>query len=397
MNYFKTIDAKQEIIKLLGENVNNDRVKKELSKLSSTNFKQILLAKYISDILKENNYYFYVSSDANNLYINYLLGITNVNPLEYSLPFELNTLHYGFICPNNDSKELVINKLMELTGNNISNYKYNNEGKIVEVKWKYIIPLKENIKIPNELNSINKDYLVFNLNVSDKLDKLNYFINKYGLPNKDIYNDDKINYEIFAVNRIAGIDYSKNSLIMERLLKKISEDKWIFNTYLYISSALWMNRESVNVILNKTIDEGLMQKYPASKDSLFSLLLDNGVSKKTALKIVNNSLETNNKLKKYIPEYLIEYLKNTYLVGLGHVISLAKIDYLNMYYKITAPDYYEVMLGDYINEFNNINMDDIQKYCLEYESDNYDKRIEESSKYYYSKLYLEYKNVSKIV
>ena len=79
-------DARQYIMNALGNNANDSRVKEELDLMSPKNFMEIFYAKKIADFLKENNEYYIVRGIYGNLFINFLLGITNVD--SYELPYE---------------------------------------------------------------------------------------------------------------------------------------------------------------------------------------------------------------------------------------------------------------------------------------------------------------------
>ena len=397
MNYFQIIDAKNEIINMLGNNVNNERVLKEVSLYSPRMLKQILLAKYISNILKANDCLYLLRGNENNSFINYLLGITNVNPIEYNLPPEMHTIGtLEFECPSEDIKKLIIKELKKITP--IYNVKNMDNGKLIELNFKFIIPLIDDLNIPDysKLRDISEEYyLIFNLNVNEVLGKIDYFKNEYGLPKYNVCEDNDINYEIFKSKKIAGLFRSSSiNLNFEKLLDRCKEENWNFNTYTYISGALWMDKAYK---LKDEINDNLIKKYPTTKDTLFNLLVEIGLSvdesKLVANEISKKKLFNNNKdLKEKIPQYLLNYLGDySYFVSLGHVIAFAKMDYLIMYYKLNAPDFYNVMIGEYINDLNLINVFEIKKYCYIYENHK-QNAIEDLDTYYYSKLFLEYKN-----
>lgn len=113
MNSIYNINAKEEILNLLKDDLNDERVKQELSQLVDINYIELLLAKLIADYLKENNQS-YIVSGIDNLYIAYLLGITLINPNEEEsyIPYEVAfdkwhiSLASEFRVPNGITKDL---------------------------------------------------------------------------------------------------------------------------------------------------------------------------------------------------------------------------------------------------------------------------------------------------
>ena len=148
---------------------------------------------------------------------------------------------------------------------------------------------------------------------------------------------------------------------------------------------------------DKIIDSKRIHDYPTSRDKIYELCVGLGKSHEDAIRIAILSKKRISEYDKYydewtklvegLPEYLIKYLfKIKYTFPLAHLINTAKIDYLEMYYKLNAHDYYEVKLGKYLKIFNKLDKEEIELLSddlINNHNINYNNNL---------RLYLEYKN-----
>lgn len=403
------VNAKEKIFNLLGENLKDERVQKEMEFLTNKNYLEILFAKKITDYLNSENEYYLFRGNINNLYITYLLGISKLNPINDGLvlPYELvldNGLfqkHKSLIFNINVSKGIkskVVNLIDQLSE---STYSYGilnyGEEKNKILDYKFLIPLDENAKLDDNYFRLDHSNVIeINIFDSDFIDDINYFINKYGMPAIDIKNNDKIN-ENFFVNRMLGGITGADSDFLKKQLSLCDENILNFKTYEYLHSGSH-GHNLLEQFKNEIIDSNRIHNYPTTLDALFSLCVEYGLSIKNSTSVcefVRKGIkyraaneEEWQKLYNMLPEPLANYLDNTnYMFPLAHSISFCELNYLEMYYKMNVPDFYNRKLGDLIYDFEMMS-DDILKEMLIESDKQFD--FEYSHKI---KLYMEYKNI----
>jgi len=397
--------AKKEILNILGNNANNERIKSELALLNDKNYIEILLAKKITDYLINHNEYYDVRGVYPNLYINYLLGITKIDPtnnntlLPYELLFENDKKPLVYeINVSTNIKDKLIKYLNELVNNTlVMGYYYDDDGNKQEIDFKCFIPLNNDIDLTKDYNfgeSDNPNYIKINILGLKNYDDINYFINKYGYPKYDIFSNERIKDEIFEKNNISGLlNKSKNIVNM---LKLVNKENMTFDTYVYILGAIH-GTNILEQIEGEIIDSKRIHDYPTSRDKIYELCKELGKSHEDAIRIAilsrkricdrDKYFDEWAKLVEGLPEYLIKYLfKIKYTFPLANLINTAKLDYLEMYYKLNVHDYYEVKLGKYLKIFNKLDKEEIELLTddlINNHNSNYDNNL---------RLYLEYKN-----
>ncbi len=404
MNILDKEYAKKEILNLLGDNANNERIRNELALLIDKNYIEILLAKKTTDYLNNHNEYYYVRGSYPNLNINYLLGITKIDPtnnntlLPYELFFEGNnkdSFRYE-INVSTKIKDKLIKYLNELVNNTlVMGYYYDDDGNKLEIDYKCLIPLNNDDDLSVNYWKIDEsNYVEMNIYGFKECDDINYFINKYGYPKYDIFSDKRINNEIFNTNHIYGT--LAESKIFNNILKSVDEDNRSFDTYVSMLGAVSGNN-ILDHFEDKIIDSKTIHDYPTSREKIYELCKELGKSHEDAIRIAILSKKRISEYDQYydewaklvvgLPEYLIEYLyKIKYIFSLAHLINGSKFDYLEMYYKLTAPDYYEVKLGKYLKIFNKLDKEEIELLTddlINNHNSNYDNNL---------RLYLDYKN-----
>ena len=326
-------DARQYIIKTLGEK-NEQRIKDELALMNDKNCMEVFYAHKISQFLHENNQYYIIRGVYSNLKINYLLNITNSDPSD--LPYEFlllkdnESLIYEFNVASSFKQKLLdyINDIshgvMAITNNGC------------------LIPFTdEPIKLEEYENKSEKLIKINILSLSG-LDKLNENIRKYGLPEYDIRYDERINSMIFDkqnVDGITGIDVNA----LTKLLKQCDESEKNFSTYVYLTAVLHTN--VISQIVDLPITKDNIKKHPCTREGLYALLIESKIDKQTALQICEytrkgRKYRANNKTKweeltNNITVSLRRYLDNIDgLFPLAHCISFAKLNYLEIFYKL---------------------------------------------------------------
>lgn len=381
------LNAKNEIINLLGENVNDIRVKQEFEMLNNKNFMEILLAKKVTDFLKSNNQYYVVRAMMTNLYVNYLLGITSVNPcdennyLPYEFLFDSESTNFIYdIMVADEFQPVVMDYIKDLFSNCNSSKGFTKDinGNLKESDYKYNIALDDSINLQEAWNELdNNSIITINILPSSTVTKLNYFINKYGMPEGEYYKENDLNDEVFVKHNLLGMTYEKDYI---KYLSLVSDDCYGFNTYAYISSGIH-STNVLNQFENEIIDKHRMHYYPTTREKIYSLCLEYGIDKNVALEICkyarrgikyrSNNGERWIELYNMLPEPLANYLDNIeYIFPLGHVLELSKMEYLVLYYKLNAPDFYEKMLGDSFDNYSSISEEALDMLLNEAEQNN---------------------------
>lgn len=330
------IDARQYILNELSNNINDPRVREELSLMNDKNFMELYYVKRITDFLKANNEYYIVRNVYSNLYINYLLGITDIEPndLPYEFVFMKKDKFFRFDFNVSVSFEP---RIMDFL-NEISN------GIIVKTITSCLIPYTDQIiSLEDYVNKNHEKLIEIGIMGMEGLSILNENIKKYGLPNCDITQNNEISYEIFNNKNIDGIT-GINTNMLSRLLERCDESIKNFDTYVYITAGMH-GTNVISQIYNSPITEDTIKKFPSTREGLYKLLIESKIDKQTALQICEytrkgRKYRANNKTKweeltNNITVSLRRYLDNIDgLFPLAHCISFAKLNYLEVFYKL---------------------------------------------------------------
>lgn len=329
-------DARQYIINELGDRVNDLRVKAELSLMTEKNFMEIYYAKKVADYLRDNNEYYLVRGIYSNLYINYLLKITEVESSKLPYEFLFIKNDTSFVYEFNVSKQFEP-KIVEYL-NDVSC------GIMVRTKTSCLIPyMNQHIKLGEYENRCHDKLIEIGILSLNGLDKLNENIKQYGLPGYDIRDDEQINSAIFDdqnIDCITGTDADDLKCLLIRCDKSLKN----FSTYVYLLCGL----HGTNVIKQfkeDPIDLELIQKYPTSREKLYEFLLSRGISKQKALLICEYTRMGRNFRERNIIEWdnltdditvsLKRYLDNIEgFFPIAHCMTFAKLNYLEIYYKL---------------------------------------------------------------
>ena len=346
-------DAKKFVLEYLDDNLDNERVQNELMMLSEKNYIDIVFMKKIADFLKDNNEYYLLRGNYANLYISYLLGITSINPLDEKnpLPYKLLFMskNKSFNYDLNVSigiKEELIKYIKQLSENKCITVSLNGDKSNL-LSYKYLIPLKDDICLSDDYRELNHDdYIEINIHGCSFLDEINKQIKKYGLPNFDIKNDERINSEIFDNQNIIGITGTNEEALI-KLLKRCDNTVRGFDTYVYLTAGLH-GTNVISQIGDIPIEFGTIRNFPTSREKLYQLLIKYRLSEDDALFVCDfawhnvkyrlNRFEKYYQIMKDLPESFVSYVNNiAYIFPLAHCITYAELNYLEMYYKIYAP------------------------------------------------------------
>lgn len=407
MNSIYNVNAKEEVFRLLDDELYDERVQKELSYFVDNNYIELLLTKYIADFLKENKIYYLIGGDIEDLYVAYLLGITSINPnsLENYIPFEVafdkwrQSLSPEFRIPSGIFKMLRA-YLRTLSDNKVVNaINILNNGRIKKLKEHFLFPLVDDAILNCDYSKID-ELKVIKITISDFtfLDDINYFINKYGMPKDDPKTDTVINKEIFEKQNIAGITLSHIDE-MKKLLKSCDEEIWNFDTFVYIYGMVLNITNYPNSIECNEINRYIINKYPTTRAVLYNKCIELGLSHEDALQVYyftkKNKYDSNGERNKewqrlynLLPFALAEYLDHiNYMWPTIPAITYSELNYLEMYYKIIAPDFYQIKLKEYLAKYDSKSMEEIDELIKKQEAKEF-----KSDKYEYLLLYKEYKS-----
>lgn len=405
-----SINAKEQILSLLGDNVTNERVIEELEDLSDSNFVEILLQKKIVDFLKEKNEYFLVTGEPLSLYIYNLLGISTFNPMDEKsyLPYYMDYKGYygsmhSVIRISNSMKPIVFEYLKLITNNQVAmaiDFQKDCSCKVLDDF--FIVPLEENLDLTCDYRDLDYSKVAAITVYSSKdFDDINYFIRKYGYPVIDIKNDKRIDEAFFKEMNIIGLSYCEYNK-MKSILMRCDESIWNYQTYVYVYALtmdLYVNKRNVKYFFD-ILNKDTMNDYPSMNGSLYRRCLELGLSKEEALSIYGFSQECkyheHGIRKNKVPDAYDKLPINIKKIidGLDFIwfetssIFFAEFNYLEMYYKLYADDYYEIKLGDSIEKFDSMT-------DLEFEElvNNIDKKHPGKNEEYDAIcLYIEYKN-----
>ncbi|RIA77928.1 DnaA-like protein [Anaeroplasma bactoclasticum] len=387
-------DARQYVLNELGDKVNDPRVREELSLMTDKNFMEVYYSKKISDFLKSNNEYYIVRGFYGNLYINFFLDITDsIEPYDLPYEFVFDKKEQSFIYDFNVSTSFE-SKLIDYL-NEISN------GVMVRTTTSCLIPYtNQTISLDDYENRNHEKLIEIGIMGMEGLSILNKNIKKYGLPNYDITQNNEISYEIFNKRNIEGIT-GINTNMLSRLLERCDESTKSFDTYVYLTAGMH-GTNVISQIYNSPITEDTIKKYPTTREGLYALLIESKIDKQTALQICEytrkgRKYRANNKAKweeltSNITVSLRRYLDNIDgLFPLAHCISFAKLNYLEIFYKLmNEPSNESKTVNDYFKEELGHNIKKRDEYLTEYQEiwDNVRKLIKkEINRYAYDECF----------
>ena len=313
-----------------------------LFQTSYKNFMEIFYAKKIADFLKENNEYYIVRGIYGNLYINFLLKITNVDSYELPYEFVFDKKDASFVYEFHVSESIepkLINYLDKLS-----------MGIMARTSTACLLPYTDQfIGINDYINKNHNTLIEIGITKLSSLDRLNENIKKYGLPEKNILEDEAIKKEIFQRLNLDGITYS-NTKCLKKLIPQCEPVECNFYTYIYLLG-IAHGKGLAEQMNSKRINEETMLKFPTNREDLYNLLLNKGISKGRALEIVYftrlgkkyrlKNIEKWEILVNSFPKYLKDYLNEIdSIFPKYHLIAFAKMNYLEIYYRILGNDVY---------------------------------------------------------
>lgn len=359
-------NPKEEVLASLGGHLNEPRVQEEIACLSFLNYAEIYVAQKISFYLKCYGFYYVICTDVNNLYICYLLGITEVNPLDENnpLPYELAFLHsskslsFEFRVPPKAISQ-VRRYISDLSnGYAVNEVARKDDGSFKTLEHSQLIPLKDNLNLKKGRCELNdNDYIRISTLPLDFLNDLSHFIQKHGIPQLTLENNKYIIEDFFS-NNIKGISSLKGSGI-GKYLGKCSKDVESFSTIAWIISGI----HGTNVIEQVKVDkitQDIIKKFPASREQLYYLVQQLGLEKEKALKLIEfmksikyryNHFEEWNSIINSLPEYLQKYLNHIdYIFPLSYGLAFSKAAFWEGYYKYNAKEFYDVKYKDILSE-----------------------------------------------
>lgn len=319
-----------------------ERYEYELKSILENNFENIyMFLYYISKKVKEDNEYFLLSGTIGSSFIVYLLGITDIDPIKYNIPFEVSSGIEGYRRPN---FELVFSK------------KYLNEIK------RYIeVILKENDMLTDETSDDGlKLYLRGNIDLDFVLRLEEVTGKKY----TTILLDDKESLELLKNANTLGISEFDYILVRNMILeiKPNSFEDFVKISGLSHGTDVWTNNAQ-ELIKNGT---ATLNEVIACRDDIMNYLIEQGVEKGIAFNIMESVRKgkiRKNREEKWdeykeimknhnVPEWYIKSCeKIKYLFPRAHAVNYVMNSFRLAYYKVHYPKefyktYFEVKVSE---------------------------------------------------
>ena len=300
-----------------------------------------MVAHLIAKKMKEDNQIINITGCASALFINYLLGISDINPIDYNIPYET---FIGIKGESTPDFELVVN-------------------------WKYLIgPLKryaeellgkERVIVSAPTNYIKlellmKDNLKINIIAGDFPTLLRYLEEITGIKYHEInLNNNEISklLEMEDISLILGFQSKTSKQIFTDINPKNIEH--LVKAYNLIhGTGIWSNNIE-NLIKTHNINE-----LPCSRDDILLYLISKGIDKDVAYNIMEfvgkgKHLRDNAKFKKYtkvmikhnIPKWYIKSLeKIKYMFPTSHTYNVIIQNLYIAWYKLHYPNEYEQVM-----------------------------------------------------
>ena len=320
-----------------------ERYEYELNSILENNFENIyMFLYYISKKVKEDNEYFLLSGTIGSSFIVYLLGITDIDPIKYNIPFEVSSGIEGYRRPN---FELVFSM------------KYLNKIK------RYIeVVLKENDMLTDETSDDGlKLYLRGNTDLDFVLRLEKLTDKKY----TTILLDDKESLELLKNANTLGISEFDYILVRNMILeiKPNSFEDFVKISGLSHGTDVWTNNAQ-ELIKNET---ATLNEVIACRDDIMNYLIEQGADRHTAFSImefvrkgrankdtwIEQWQEYKTKMLEYnIPDWYIKSCeKIKYLFPRAHAVNYVMNSFRLAYYKVHYPKefyktYFEVKVSE---------------------------------------------------
>lgn len=249
-----------------------DRCLEEINLLFQKDLLYIIYYLYI--FKKDNNSVdFFIGNSFNNLLFLYLLGLTNIDPLMYNLPYELFNEKYVniniFNYPKNDfikSINVLMNKDLEITKKPYKKEVYEEVNQIL--KNRYIIIPKELI----DKKILKKDKYIIN----NKKTITTYKFTELQLTEYD-------EKDILKINHISGILNNNLEKKLEMLFEPISILDYARIKSIARCTNAWNNNQEYVFLLGKMNLDTLI----TCKEDIYWYLKSHNIEKNTILDIIN--------------------------------------------------------------------------------------------------------------
>ena len=319
-----------------------ERYEYEINSILENNFENIYILLYlVSNKVKEDNEYFLLSETIGSSFIVYLLGITDIDPIKYNIPFEVSSGIEGYRRPN---FELVFSM------------KYLNKIK------RYIeVILKENDMLTDETSD---DGLKLYLRGNTDLDFVLRLEEVTGKKYTTILLDDKESLELFKNANTLGISEFDYILVRNMILeiKPNSFEDFVKISGLSHGTDVWTNNAQ-ELIKNET---ATLNEVIACRDDIMNYLIEQGVEKEIAFNIMESVRKgkiRKNREEKWdeykeimknhnIPDWYIKSCeKIKYLFPRAHAVNYVMNSFRLAYYKVHYPKefyktYFEVKVSE---------------------------------------------------
>ena len=319
-----------------------ERYEYELNSIIENKFENIyMLLYYISKKVKEDNEYFLLSGTIGSSFIVYLLGITDIDPIKYNIPFETSSAIEGYRRPN---FELVFSM------------KYLNKIK------RYIeVILKENGMLTDETSD---DGLKLYLRGNTDLDFVLRLEKVTGKKYTTNLLDDKEGLELLKNANTLGISEFDYILVRNMILeiKPNSFEDFVKISGLSHGTDVWTNNAQ-ELIKNGT---ATLNEVIACRDDIMNYLIEQGVEKGIAFNIMESVRKgkiRKNREEKWdeykeimknhnVPEWYIKSCeKIKYLFPRAHAVNYVMNSFRLAYYKVHYPKefyktYFEVKVSE---------------------------------------------------
>lgn len=319
-----------------------ERYEYELNSIIENKFENIyMLLYYISKKVKEDNEYFLLSGTIGSSFIVYLLGITDIDPIKYNIPFETSSAIEGYRRPN---FELVFSM------------KY-----LSEIKRYIEVILKENDMLTDETSD---DGLKLYLRGNTDLDFVLRLEKVTGKKYTTILLDDKESLELLKNANTLGISEFDYILVRNMILeiKPNSFEDFVKISGLSHGTDVWTNNAQ-ELIKNGT---ATLNEVIACRDDIMNYLIEQGVEKGIAFnimesvrkgKIRKNREEKWDEYKEIMKNHNVQewYIKSCekikYLFPRAHAVNYVMNSFRLAYYKVHYPKefyktYFEVKVSE---------------------------------------------------
>ena len=275
-----------------------ERLDTELNLIIENNFENYyLIAQKLAKEANENGYIVGTRGAVASSLVSYCLGITEIDPIKYNIPFET------FAGINGNKKPDIV----------------------LTFSKEYEIKAQENLKIIlNNLES--KNSLKINIMVQDELSTLKKLEDVTGISHNNInVTDDKI-LNLFRKNLDTKGLFEFNTTFAEELIKKVKPlnvNELIKISAILHGTGLWKNN------IEKLIEQHNLNEIACTRDDIYLHLLQKGINRETAFNIMEFVAKGKIQLSKYKEEWN-SYINimNEYNIPKWYITSLEKNKYM---------------------------------------------------------------------